>query len=98
MDYNPIASPTNVLNLQLREDLGKISCLLPYKSSANRLLGKVLPHAMLQIWCAQKEFKQKAHALAILCTVEFSLLKMDSWHSLMNYMGAGPEAILCYYW
>ena len=38
MDYNPIANPTNVLNLQLREDLGKTSWLLPYKSSANHLL------------------------------------------------------------
>ena len=33
--------------------------------------------AMLQIWCAQKGFKQKAHALAILCRLEFSWLTMD---------------------
>ena len=59
MDYNPIANPTNVLNLQLTEDLGKTSWLLPYKSSANCLLGTVLPSTMLQIWCAQKGFKQK---------------------------------------
>ena len=71
MDYNPIANPTNVLNLQLTEDLGKTSWLLPYKSSANHLFGTVLPRAMLQIWCAQKGFKQKAHALAILCGLSF---------------------------
>jgi len=44
-------------------DLGKISSLLQYKSGVN--LGRVMLSAMRQIWCAQKEFKQRlVHALS----------------------------------
>ena len=44
-------------------DLGKISSLLPYKSGVN--LRTELLSAMRQIWCAQKEFKQRfVHALS----------------------------------
>ena len=40
----------------------------PTSQGENLLLGMVLPRAMLQIWCAQKEFKQRLiHALATLC-------------------------------
>ena len=50
-------------------DLGKISSLLPYKSGVN--IGKVLLRAMGQIWCAQKEFKQRlVHAPSILCRLK----------------------------
>ena len=53
MDYDPMASPTNVLNLQVSVDLGKISWLLPYKSGANLLLG-------YNFNVHKKRFKQKA--------------------------------------